>query len=210
MTSGARKRLIVAITGASGAIYGVRALEILRARDVETHFVISPAGVQTLLEETPHSLKAVKERACAVHSHRDVGAALASGSFVTEGMLIAPCSIKTLSGIVHSYADNLIVRAADVCLKERRRVVALVRETPLHLGHIGLMKQACKLGLIVMPPVPAFYFRPQRIEEIVDHTVQRALELFGFPSLHKGWKETPAAEIAVLPEPLKIKKPRNH
>ena len=180
------RRLIVAITGASGAIYGVRALEILRARgDVQTHLILSASGARTLAEETEFSLAQVKALADEVHHARDIGAAIASGSFITLGMLVAPCSVKTLSGIAHCYDDELVVRAADVCLKERRRVVLLFRETPLHAGHIALMDQATRNGAILMPPVPAFYHRPTTLAEVVDQTVVRALDLFGL--------ETPGA-----------------
>ncbi len=174
------RRLIVAITGASGAIYGVRALEMLRARgDVQTHLIMSASGARTLTEETDFSLAQVKALADHVHHSRDIGAAIASGSFTTLGMLVAPCSVKTLSGIAHCYDDELVVRAADVCLKERRRVVLLFRETPLHAGHIALMDQATRNGAVLMPPVPAFYHRPATLADVVDQTVARALDLFG-------------------------------
>jgi flavin prenyltransferase len=172
-------RLIVAITGASGAIYGVRALQLLRQMGgVETHLIISASGARTLAEETDHSAAQVRAMADHVHSAKDIGAAIASGSFKTLGMLVAPCSVKTLSGIAHCYDDELVVRAADVCLKERRRVVLLLRETPLHAGHIALMDQATRNGAIIMPPVPAFYSRPKTVADIVDQTVGRALDLF--------------------------------
>jgi flavin prenyltransferase len=172
-------RLIVAITGASGAIYGVRALQLLRQMGgVETHLIMSTSGARTLAEETDHSAAQVRAMADHVHSAKDIGAAIASGSFKTLGMLVAPCSVKTLSGIAHCYDDELVVRAADVCLKERRRVVLLLRETPLHAGHIALMDQATRNGAIIMPPVPAFYSRPQTVADIVDQTVGRALDLF--------------------------------
>ena len=183
------RRLIVAITGASGAIYGVRALELLRARgDVQTHLILSASGARTLAEETDFSLAQVKALADHVHHARDIGAAIASGSFTTLGMLVAPCSVKTLSGIAHCYDDELVVRAADVCLKERRRVVLLFRETPLHAGHIALMDQATRNGAIIMPPVPAFYQRPATVQDIVDQTVARALDLFDLDSpVVKRW-----------------------
>lgn len=172
------KRLIVAITGASGAIYGIRALELLvDIADVETHVILTGSALRTITHETPYSVEAVRALADCVYSPRDIGAALSSGSFVTAGMLVAPCSIKTLSGIAHSYNDQLVVRAADVCLKERRRVVLLLRETPLHAGHIELMAQATRNGAIVMPPVPAFYCLPKSLDDVVNHTVSRALEL---------------------------------
>lgn len=173
------RKLIVAITGASGAIYGIRALELLRAvPDVETHLILSPAGLRTLAEETDYSADQVRALADAVHHFKDIGASLSSGSFQTIGMLVAPCSIKTLSGIANCYNDELIVRAADVCLKERRRVVLLLRETPFHAGHIALMEQATQNGAVIMPPVPAFYHRPKTLDDIILQTVGRALDLF--------------------------------
>lgn len=173
------QRLIIAITGASGTIYGIRALERLAALGtVETHLILTAAGLRTLTAETDYSAEQVRALAHCVHNPRDIGASLSSGSFVTAGMLVAPCSIKTLSGIAHSYNDELAVRAADVCLKERRRVVLLLRETPLHAGHIELMAQATRNGAVIMPPVPAFYHRPQSLDEVIDQTVARALDLF--------------------------------
>ncbi len=184
-------RLIVAITGASGAIYGIRALQALARLDgVESHLIVSAAGTQTIVEETDHSVSEVKALAGVVHNDNDIGASLSSGSFPTLGMLVAPCSIKTLSGIANSYNDNLVARAADVCLKERRRVVLLLRETPLHEGHIELMARASRNGAIIMPPVPAFYHRPKTIDDIVDQTIGRALDLFGLDSgIVKRWKD---------------------
>lgn len=186
-----RKRIVIGITGASGVIYGVRALQVLRPiPDVETHLVMSPSAVRTLTEETDMSADDVRALADEVHSHRDIGAAISSGSFRTVGMFVAPCSVKTLSGIAHGYADELIVRAADVCLKERRRVVLLFREAPLHAGHIALMERATLNGAIVMPPVPAFYHRPQTLDDIINQTVGRALDLFGIdPQIVRRWKE---------------------
>ena len=172
------KRTVVAITGASGAIYGVRALEMVRdIPDVESHVVLTSSAHRTIEHETPYTPDEVRALADHLYSPRDIGAAIASGSFVTTGMLVAPCSVKTLSGIAHCYDDNLVVRAADVCLKERRRVVLMLRETPLHAGHIDLMAQATKNGAIIMPPVPAFYALPSTIDDIVNQTVARALEL---------------------------------
>lgn len=178
-TSKKMKRLIVAITGASGAIYGVRTLEALRAMDeIEIHLVISPSAARTLREETDFSMEHVQRLAHVVHNHKDIGASIASGSFRTDGMIVAPCSVKTLSGIAHCYAEDLVVRAADVCLKERRRLVLLFRETPLHLGHIELMDQATRMGAIIMPPIPSFYHRPRTIDDIVNQCVGRMLDLF--------------------------------
>lgn len=173
------QRLIIAITGASGAIYGIRALEALReASEIETHLILSPSAKLTIAEETDFSAEQVAALADVMHPYKDIGASLSSGSFRTAGMLIAPCSIKTLSGIANSYNDNLVVRTADVCLKERRRVVLLLRETPLHRGHLDLAMRATEIGAVVMPPVPAFYHRPQTVDDIVDQTVGRAFDLF--------------------------------
>ena len=191
-----KKRLIIAITGASGAIYGIRALQALQAADdIETHLVISPSAQYIIAEETDMAVDDIKALADQVHSFKDIGASLSSGSYPTQGMLIAPCSVKTLSGIANCYDDNLIVRAADVCLKERRTVVALLRETPFHLGHIKIMEQATLNGAIIMPPVPAFYHRPTTIDGIVNQTVGRALDLFDLDvNLVERWKEETASD----------------
>ncbi|MHA6780023.1 UbiX family flavin prenyltransferase [Pseudonocardia saturnea] len=171
------RRVIVALTGASGAVYGIRALELLREQpDVETHLVLTKAARATIDYETDLSVADVRALADVVHSDGDLGAPISSGSFRTAGMLVAPCSVKTLSGIATSYDDTLVVRAADVVLKERRPLVLLLRETPLHAGHIRLMADVTASGAIVMPPVPAFYTRPVTIADIVDHTVGRALD----------------------------------
>ena len=200
------KRLIVALTGASGVIYGVRALEIVRALpELETHLILSPSAARTIAEETEYSIDQVRALGDHVYSHKDIGAAISSGSYRTEGMLIAPCSVKTLSGVANCFDDELVVRAADVCLKERRRVVLLFRETPLHAGHIELMAQATRNGAIVMPPVPGFYHRPQSVDDIVTQTVGRALDLFGIDArIVKRWKDPeqaaePAQEELVDP-----------
>jgi len=173
------KRLIVGISGASGAIYGVRLLQVLRdVAEVETHLVMSQAARQTLSLETDYSLRDVQALANVVHDARDIAASISSGSFKTAGMVILPCSIKTLSGIVNSYTDTLVTRAADVILKERRPLVLCVRETPLHLGHLRLMTQAAELGAVIMPPVPAFYHRPQSLDDVINQTVNRVLDQF--------------------------------
>lgn len=173
------KKLIVGLTGASGAIYGVRLLQVLRPiEDIETHLVISQSARQTLALETDYTLRDVQVLADVVHDNRDIAASISSGSFKTLGMVILPCSIKTLSGIVHSYTDGLITRAADVVLKEKRKLVLGVRETPLHLGHLRLMTQAAEIGAVIMPPVPAFYHRPEHIQDIIDQTVNRVLDQF--------------------------------
>ena len=185
------RRIIVGMSGASGVIYGIRALELMQPiTDVETHLVFSPATAQTIAAETDLSLDHVRGLADIIYSFKDIGAAVSSGSFRTDGMLVAPCSIKTLSGIANSYNDNLIARAADVCLKERRPVVLMVRETPLHLGHLELMQRAATYGCSIVPPVPAFYHRPKSIDDIVNQTVGRALDLLGVDtkSVYR-WKE---------------------
>jgi flavin prenyltransferase len=185
------RRLIVSITGASGVIYGVRALQLLKeVEDVETHVVISPSAFRTAADEIDMSPEEIRGLADVLYNYRDIGAAISSGSFRTAGMLVAPCSVKTLSGIANCYNDELIVRAADVCLKERRRVVLLFRETPLHAGHIALMDQATRNGAVIMPPVPAFYTRPKTLDEAVTQTIGRALDLFDIdlPTTRR-WKD---------------------
>lgn len=173
------KKLIVGLTGASGAIYGIRLLEILQSvPSVETHLVISQAARRTIALETDYALKDIYALADVIYDDRDIGAAISSGSFRVNGMVILPCSIKSLSGIVHSYTDTLVTRAADVVLKEGRKLVLCVRETPLHLGHLRLMTQAAELGATIMPPVPAFYFQPKTIDDIVNQTVNRVLDQF--------------------------------
>ncbi|AMO47951.1 Phenylacrylic acid decarboxylase, 3-octaprenyl-4-hydroxybenzoate carboxy-lyase [Enterobacter sp. FY-07] len=192
------KRLIVGISGASGAIYGVRLLQVLRdVAEVETHLVMSQAARQTLSLETDFSLRDVQSLANVVHDARDIAASISSGSFKTAGMVILPCSIKTLSGIVHSYTDSLLTRAADVVLKERRPLVLCVRETPLHLGHLRLMTQAAELGAVIMPPVPAFYHRPHTLDDVIDQTVNRVLDQFAIDlpeDLFTRWQGGDAAK----------------
>ena len=174
------RRLVVAITGASGALYGVRLLEQLRRlHAVETHLVLSPAGVLNVHQELGRKRSDVEALADVVYSPGDIGAAIASGSFPTLGMVIAPCSVKTLAAVAMGLGDTLIARAADVCLKERRRVVLLVRETPLNLAHIRNMEAVTLMGGVIFPPVPAFYQRPRTLDEMVDHTVGRVLAQFG-------------------------------
>lgn len=190
-----RTRLIVAITGASGVIYGLRALQLLRdVPGVETHAIISPSAFRTAQDEVdmdPEEMKALPD---VLYNHRDIGASLSSGSFRTAGMLVAPCTVKTLSNIATCNAGELIPRAADVCLKERRRVVLMFRETPLHAGHIALMEQATRNGAILMPPVPSFYNRPATLMDMVDQTVGRALDLFDLHLPHvRRWTEEDSA-----------------
>jgi flavin prenyltransferase len=172
-------RLIVGITGATGIIYGVRLLERLREAGVETHLVISRWGVRTLLHETPYSREHVEALATMTYAPGDMGAAISSGSFKTDGMIVAPCSAKTLAAIAHGYGDNLIHRAADVVLKERRRLVLVVREAPLSDIHLQNMLTLSRMGVVVLPPLPAFYNHPRTIDDIVDHTVSRMLDQFG-------------------------------
>ena len=182
------KRLIVGISGASAAIYGIRLLEVLQETDVETHLVISAAAKKIILMETDFAVEEVEAMAGCVYDINDIGAAIASGSFKTDGMVVIPCSIKSLSAIANSYSANLLLRAADVTLKERRRLLAVVRETPLHRGHLQLMLRVTDMGALIFPPLPAFYHRPKTIEDIIDHTVGRVLDLFGIDhALFKRW-----------------------
>lgn len=182
-------RLIVGISGASGVIYGIRMLEVLKEHaDVETHLVISNGGKLNIALETDWDVKAVEALADEVHSDQNLAATIASGSFRTAGMVVAPCSMKTLSGIVHSYADTLLVRAADVVLKERRPLVLMPRETPLHAGHCKLLFEATQIGAQIVPPMPAFYNDPQTIDDIINHSVGRVLDLFGIDNtIVKRW-----------------------
>lgn len=174
--------MIVAITGATGVIYGVRLLQILSTNPaVETHLLISEAGVLNLHQEMDLKRKEIEAYASVVHHVRDVGASIASGSFQSDGMIIAPCSMKTLAAIAHGLSDNLITRAADVVLKERRRLLLMVRETPFNLAHLRNMTAVTEMGGIIFPPLPGFYHRPQSISEMVDHTVGRVLDLFQLP-----------------------------
>lgn len=174
------KRLIVGMTGATGSIYGLRILDALRAAGGwETHLIVSEAGMLNAHQEYQLSRKDIQKRADVVHNVRDVGATLASGSFLTEGMVIAPCSMKTLSGVAHAYSDNLITRAADVVLKERRRLVLITREAPLNLAHLRNMVAVTEMGGVIFPPVPAFYSQARSIDDLVNHTVGRVLDLFG-------------------------------
>ncbi len=183
------KRLIVAITGASGARYGVRLLELLRASEgIETHLMISDAAALNLHHELDVKRKDIEALAHHVHSVRDIGACVASGSFRADGMVIAPCSMKTLAAVAHGMCDNLITRAADVTLKERRRLILLVRETPFNLAHLRNMTAVTEMGGIIFPPLPALYQRPQTIDEMIDHTVGRVMEMLGLEqSLAPEW-----------------------
>ncbi len=183
------KRLVIGLSGASGQIYGIRLLQVLRsAAEVETHLVITSAARLTITQETDWDPRDVEQLADVVYRPADIGAAIASGSFETAGMIVAPCSIKSLSAIAHSYTDDLLARAADVQLKEGRPVLLMVRETPLHSGHIKLLAQAARIGCIIFPPTPAFYSRPQTVDDIVNGTIGRALARMGFENeLYHRW-----------------------
>jgi 4-hydroxy-3-polyprenylbenzoate decarboxylase len=186
----AMKRLIVGISGASGVIYGIRLLQVLKqGGEIETHLVLSAAAKATIAQETSWKVSEVEALASVVHNPNDIGASIASGSFVTMGMVIAPCSIKTLSAVANCYSADLMSRAADVCLKEGRPLILGVRETPLHLGHLRLMAQAAENGAVIMPPMPAFYGNPTTLDEIVDGTIGRILLRLGIDNeLYTKWK----------------------
>jgi 4-hydroxy-3-polyprenylbenzoate decarboxylase len=172
------RRIVVGISGASGVIYGIRLLEVLQSvQDVETHLVISPSGSQTIGLETEYSTAGVNALADVNYRPNDIAAAISSGSFKTHGMVVIPCTMKTLAGIAHSFSDNLLLRAGDVTLKDRRPLIIVPRETPLHLGHLRLMVQLVEMGAILAPPLPAFYHRPQSIDDIINQTVNRVLDL---------------------------------
>jgi len=174
------RRLIVALSGSTGPHYGVRLLEVLRAHtDVETHLILTAAARKTIAYEMGRDPATVAALAHVVHDERNIAGSIASGTFVTDGMVVAPCSIKTLSAIANSYNDTLTVRAADVCLKERRRLVLVVRETPLHAGHLRLMVEATEAGAVILPPVPGFYHLPKTVGDLVDHTIVKILDQFG-------------------------------
>ena len=183
------RRLIIGITGASGTIYGVRLLKALRAMQIETHLVMTAPAETTLSQEMSMTPAEIKAMATRCYDPDDFAAAIASGSFATDGMVVAPCSIKSLSGIANSYAANLLVRAADVTLKEGRTLILVVRETPLHLGHLRLMARAAEIGAVIFPPVPAFYAHPTSVDELVDQSVGRVLSRLGISNdLYKVWE----------------------
>lgn len=185
-----RKRLVVGISGASGVILGIRLLEFLRSTEVETHLVISPAARATIVQETDWNVKDVLSLATMTYRFTDIGAAIASGSFSTQGMVVIPCSIKTLSAIANSYTADLLSRAADVSLKEGRPLILVVREAPLHPGHLNLMRMAAEAGAVIFPPVPAFYDRPTSLEQMIDQMVGRILARLGIDNdLFKRWGE---------------------
>ena len=181
--------LIVGITGASGSVYGIRLLEALSSTEnVETHLIVSEPAEAIIRYETGRGLESVRELASFSYDIRDMGAQISSGSFRTDGMIVAPCTVKTMSAIANSYSENLLIRVGDVTLKERRQLLLLVRETPLHLGHLRNMERLCEMGATIMPPAPAFYHRPLTIQDIVDHTVGKMLDVFGIEhSLFQRW-----------------------
>lgn len=187
-----KKRLVVGVSGATGAIYGVRILEILsKMEGMETHLVLTKAGRMTIQVETPYSAKEVEAMADVVHDVNNVGASISSGSFRTEGMVIAPCSMKSMGSIAHSIGGDLLVRAADVVLKERKKLVLVVRETPLHLGHLEAMASLTRMGAVIFPPVPAFYHRPKSLDDVINQTVTRILDQFNIDvSLFHRWDDT--------------------
>ena len=183
------KRIIIGISGATGVVYGVRLLEVLKDLNVETHLILSDGARKNIEIETDLSIEKIENLASEVHDIKNVGASIASGSFRTNGMVIAPCSIRTLSGVAHSYNENLLIRAADVVLKEHRRLVLVVRETPLHKGHLSLMTQAADLGAVILPPMPAFYHMPASIQDIIDQTVGKVLDQFDIEHhLYRRWE----------------------
>lgn len=184
--------LVVGITGASGVIYGVELLKALQNTDVETHLILSESAGRNLAIETNHSIKEVRALADVVYSNKDVGAAVASGSFLTRGMVVVPCTIKSLSGIAYSYSDNLITRAADVTLKEKRTLVMMVRETPLHKGHLEMMARCAGLGATILPPMPSFYHGPQCIKDIINQSIGKVLDQMGIEhNLFRRWGSKP-------------------
>jgi 4-hydroxy-3-polyprenylbenzoate decarboxylase len=194
MRDGERKRIVVAMTGATGAIFGVRLLETLRELPVETHLVLSKWGARTLIHETPYTVEAVKAMATAVYPEADQGAALSSGSFVTGGMAVVPCSMRTLAAIACGMSENLVHRAADVTLKERRRLVLVPREAPLNDIHLENMLRLSRMGVVIIPPVPAFYNHPRSIDDIVNHIVARILDQFG---MHLDLTQRWAGELSI-------------
>ena len=182
------KRIVIGISGASGVIYGVRMLELLKETDFETHLIVSDSGRLNIEIETGYKPRNVEAMADFVYDHKDMAASLSSGSFLTEGMVVVPCTIKSLSGIANSYNENLLVRAADVTLKEKRKLVLVVRETPLNIGHLRLMTLAAEMGAHLLPPVPSFYHRPKTIEDIIDQTIGKIFDYLGIEhDLFKRW-----------------------
>jgi 4-hydroxy-3-polyprenylbenzoate decarboxylase len=193
------RKIVVGISGATGVVYGIRMLKALFESGVETHLVITSSAIRNMLIETDYTMADLDPFASTIYDVDDVGAAIASGSFQIDGMVIAPCSIKTLSAVANSFNYNLLIRAADVNLKERRRLILLVRETPFHEGHLDLMMRVTRMGGIIMPPVPAFYHMPKTIEDIIDQSVGKVLDLFGIDaSLFRRWGSSPKEEMKIV------------
>jgi 4-hydroxy-3-polyprenylbenzoate decarboxylase len=186
---GHMKRIVVGISGASGVVYGIRLLRVLKDLDLETHLIISEAAKKNIVLETDFSVKDVESMAYKVYDPKNQAASISSGSYKTSGMVIVPCAVKTLSGVANSFNENLLIRAADVTLKEKRRLILVVRETPLHKGHLVLMQKVADLGGIILPPVPAFYIKPKSIEDLVDHTVGKILDIMEIDhNLYRRWE----------------------
>jgi 4-hydroxy-3-polyprenylbenzoate decarboxylase len=184
------KRIVIGISGASGVIYGIKMLSLLQEKDFQTHLIISESGRQNIEIETSYKADDVSAMADYTYDNKDVGAALASGSYLTEGMVVVPCTIKTLSGIANSYTNNLLVRAADVTLKEKRKLVLVVRETPLHVGHLSLMMKAAKMGAHILPPIPSFYHQPKDIDDIIHQTIGKIFDYLEIEhNLYTRWGE---------------------
>lgn len=182
------RRLVIGISGASGVIYGIRTLQLLKEKEIETHLIISDSGMRNIEIETGHRPEEVAAMASYTYAYKDVSAALASGSFLTDGMVVVPCTIKTLSGIANSYTNNLLVRAADVTLKEKRKLVLVVRETPLHVGHLSLMTRAATMGAHILPPIPSFYHQPKTIDDIIHQTIGKIFDYLGIEhNLFRRW-----------------------
>jgi flavin prenyltransferase len=199
------RRIIIGMTGSTGAIFGVRMLESLKGADIETHLIISKWAQRTIEHETNYAVEQVRAMASVVHSPGDMGATLSSGSFITEGMVVIPCSVRTLAGIANGVGDHLVHRAADVVLKERRKLVLVVRETPLSEVHLENMLKLARMGVTLLPPMPAFYNHPQSIDDLVNHTVGRVLDQFGIPApFEKRWDghmHTATKIVAAVPNP---------
>ena len=198
------RRLIIGMTGSTGAIFGVRFLQALKQADVETHLIVSKWAQRTIEHETNYTLEQVRALATVVHSQGDMGATISSGSFITDGMIVIPCSVRTLAGIANGYGEHLVHRAADVILKERRKLVLVVRETPLSEVHLENMLKLARMGVTMLPPMPAFYSHPQTIDDVVDHIVARALDQFGIPSsFAKRWDGHMHTAAKIVPVPAK-------
>ena len=197
-------KLVVGISGATGAIYGIRVLQVLKACQVETHLVLSDSAKRTIDAETNLSVKEIEKLADYIYDNRDIGASISSGSFKTDGMIIAPCAIKSLSALANSYNDSLLIRAADVMLKEKRKLVVIPRETPLHIGHLKLMIAVAEMGAVIIPPMPAFYIMPKTLDDIINQTVGKALDQFDID--HHLFRRWEGGDTGQVNRPVSIKK----